>query len=81
MRATVCARVSRDVGANFIHKSNEISTFSILTIPIIYKSINISKEISIVLRYVDLIKHFGALKPKLLVFARGVFSTRLMVFQ
>ena len=45
----MCTRVLTCAGVwapCFCHTSKEISTFSILTIPIIYESINISKEIS-----------------------------------
>ena len=78
----MCTRVLTCAGVwapFFCHTSNEISTFSILTIAIVYESINISKEISTfpvfriealqkyqysneisrVLRYGDVIKHFA----------------------
>ena len=47
----------------------------------LYKSINISKEISIVLRYVDLMTLFGGVEGQVPFLARGVFVTRPMVFQ
>ena len=85
----------------FCHTSNEISTFSILTIAIVYESINISLDVSTVpvFRIEALQKYqyfqgninsfavcrfdqtFWGAETQVAFFARGVFSTRLMVFQ